>query len=52
MRNYSVDLEKYNEILQHVFEHESTYINSGLFYKDIDESISTSLGEIPLRLIK
>jgi hypothetical protein len=52
MRHYSVDMERYSDIVQHVLEHDRTHINAEPFYKEIDENIHGFLADIPLKLIK
>lgn len=52
LKNSGLDLEKYNSLLQHVMEHDATYITAEPFYKEIDENISWHLNAAQLKLVK
>jgi hypothetical protein len=52
LKNSGLDLEKYDTLLQHVMDHEATYINAEPFYKEIDESIGWHLNVSQLKLVK
>lgn len=52
LKNYAVDLTHYSSVLEHVLEHDKTYLNTEPFYKEIDANISWYLKEIPVRLVK
>jgi hypothetical protein len=52
MKNYAVDLNNYDMVLQQVLSNENTYLHTEPFYREIDECIGFYLKEIPLRLLK
>jgi hypothetical protein len=52
MKSYTVDLEKYDDIINQIIDHDNNYVGTGAFYKDIDENIEMYLKEIPLTLVK
>ena len=52
LKNSSVDMDKYGFILQNVMDHESTYVATEPFYKEIDDNISWYLNESQLKLVK
>jgi hypothetical protein len=52
LKNSSVDMDKYNFILESVMSHESTYVAAGPFYKEIDDNISWYLNESQLKLVR
>lgn len=52
MKNSSVDMDKYGFILKEVLSHDSTYIATGPFYKEIDDNISWYLNESQLKLVR
>lgn len=52
LKNSGLDLEKYNTLLQHVLDHDTTYINAEPFYREIDENISWHLNAAQLKLVK
>jgi hypothetical protein len=52
MKNYSVDLTRYETILQQILENDSTYLNSEPFYQEIDDCIGYYLNDMPLKLVK
>lgn len=52
LKNSGLDLEKYDDILQHVVNNEKTYVSSEPFYKEIDENINWHLNASQLRLVK
>ncbi|HEY0744645.1 MAG TPA: hypothetical protein VGD40_24425 [Chryseosolibacter sp.] len=52
LKNSGLDLEKYNAVLQHVLDHDTTYINAEPFYREIDENISWHLNAAQLKLVK
>lgn len=51
LKNSGLDLEKYDALLQHVMDHDSTYVNAEPFYKEIDESIGWHLNTAQLKLV-
>ncbi len=52
LKNHAVDLEKYGSLLQQVMENETSYLNTTLFYQEIDENIRWYLQDVPLKLVK
>ena len=52
LKNSGLDLEKYDALLQHVIDHDATYINAEPFYKEIDENIGSHLNLSQLKLVK
>lgn len=52
LRNSSVDMDKYGFILQNVMSHETTYVTTEPFYKEIDDNISWYLNESQLKLVR
>ena len=52
LKNSGLDLEKYDALLQHVMDHDSTYVNAEPFYKEIDENIGGLLNLAQLTLVK
>mgnify|MGYP003406506850 FL=1 len=52
LKNSSVDMDKYGFILQNVMDHETTYVATEPFYKEIDDNISWYLNESQLKLVK
>lgn len=52
LKNSSVDMDKYDFIFKHVMTHESTYVASEPFYREIDDNISWYLNESQLKLVK
>ncbi|HEY0656538.1 MAG TPA: hypothetical protein VGD65_25570 [Chryseosolibacter sp.] len=52
LRNSGLDLERYDTILQHVMDHDSTYLTAEPFYKEIDENIGWHLNLSQLKLVK
>ena len=52
LKNSSVDMDKYGFILQNVMNHETTYVATEPFYKEIDDNISWYLNESQLKLVK
>lgn len=52
LKNSSVDMDKYGFILQNVMAHETTYVATGPFYKEIDDNISWYLNESQLKLVR
>ena len=52
LKNSSVDMDKYGFILENVMDHESTYVATEPFYKEIDDNISWYLNESQLKLVK
>ena len=45
-------MDKYGFILQNVMEHETTYVATEPFYKEIDDNIGWFLNESQLKLVK
>lgn len=52
LKNSSVDMDKYRFILDTVMSNETTYVATGPFYKEIDDSISWYLNESQLKLVR
>lgn len=52
LKNSSVDMDKYRSILDNVMSNETTYVTTGPFYKEIDDSISWYLNESQLKLVR
>jgi len=52
LKNSSVDMDKYGFILQHVMAHDTTYVTTEPFYKEIDDNIGWYLNESQLKLVK
>ena len=52
LKNSSVDMDKYNFILQSVMDRDVTYVASEPFYKEIDDNIGWYLNESQLTLVK
>ena len=52
LKNSSVDMDKYGFILQNVMDHETTYVATEPFYKEIDDNIRWYLNESQLKLVK
>jgi hypothetical protein len=52
LKNHAVDLDKYGSLLQHMMDNENSYLNTALFYREIDDNISWYLKDIPLKLVK
>lgn len=52
LKNHSIDLDRYSELLQQVMEKDNSYINTVPFYREIDDSISWYLNDMPLKLVK
>jgi hypothetical protein len=52
LKNSGLDLEKYDGLLQHVLQHDATYVNAEPFYREIDENISWHLNVSQLKLVK
>lgn len=52
LKNSSVDMDKYGFIVQHVMAHDTTYVTSEPFYKEIDDNIGWYLNESQLKLVK
>src|SRR5688572_14139918 len=46
LKNYSVDLNNYTGIFQHVLDHDRTYLNTEPFYKEIDDNILWHLRDV------
>ena len=51
LKNATVDIDRYNEIIDHFFNHELTYIGSEPFMKEIDEGISAIINAPQLKLV-
>jgi hypothetical protein len=45
-------MDKYGFIVQHVMAHDTTYVTSEAFYKEIDDNIGWYLNESQLKLVK
>ena len=52
LKNSSVDMDKYKFIFDNVMSNEITYVETGPFYKEIDDSISWYLNESQLKLVR
>ena len=52
LKNSSVDMDKYRFILDNVMSNEITDVETGPFYKEIDDSISWYLNESQLKLVR
>ena len=52
LKNHSVDMNRYGNLLERVLANENAYIGTAPFYQEIDESIITYLKDIPLKLVK
>jgi hypothetical protein len=52
LKNSTFDLDKYTEIVEHFFHHDLTYIGTELFFKEIDENISSTLNASQLKLVE
>ena len=52
LKNHTVDLDKYSSVLTHIMENENSYVNTALFYREIDDNISWHLNDRPLKLLK
>jgi hypothetical protein len=52
LKNSSVDMDKYRFIFDSVMSNETTYVDAGPFYKEIDDSISWYLNESQLKLVR
>ncbi len=52
LRNSSVDMDKYDFILQNVMSQETTYVTTEPFYEEIDDNISWYLNESQQQLVK
>jgi hypothetical protein len=51
IKNATVDLDRYSDIVDHFFNHELTYIGSEPFMKEIDEGISVIINAPQLKLV-
>ena len=52
LKNSSVDMDKYKSIFENVMSNEITYVETGPFYKEIDDNISWYLNESQLKLVR
>lgn len=52
LKNSSVDMDKYKFIFDSVLSNDTTYVDAGPFYKEIDDSISIYLNDSQLKLVK
>jgi hypothetical protein len=52
LKNTSVDMDRYDFIMQNVLQNETTYVASEPFYREIDNNISRHLNEFQLKLVK
>jgi uncharacterized membrane-anchored protein len=52
LKSSGLDLDKYDALLQHVLDHDATYVNAEPFYKEIDENISWHLNAAQLKLVQ
>ncbi len=52
LKNSSVDLDKYNGIVQQVVQHEVTHVINGPFYQELNDCIGWSLNNPQLMLVK
>ncbi len=50
LKNSALDLERYHEIIEHFQAHDTTYITSAPFFKEIDESIGAILNASQLTI--
>jgi hypothetical protein len=51
LKNSVLDLDRYNDIIEHFFSHDMTHIGSEPFLKEIDENINSALNHSQLRLV-
>jgi hypothetical protein len=52
LKNSVLDLDKYNDIVDHFFTHDMTHIGTEPFMQEIDEQISTALNLPQLKLVQ
>jgi hypothetical protein len=52
LKNSSIALSKYSEVIGEVLANESTYVKSEPFYKEINETIGEELNPSQLMLVK
>jgi len=52
LKNSTLDLERYRDIVDQFFNNESTYIGTEPFMKEIDETISMTLNISQLKLVE
>jgi hypothetical protein len=50
MKNYAVDLNNYEKVLQQVLVNDRTHLTTAPFYQEIDACISHFLNDVPLKL--
>ena len=51
LKNSVLDLEKYNDIIEHCYHHEMTYVGTEPFMQEIDENLSSVLNLPQLKLV-
>ncbi len=51
IRNSPLDLERYDEVLQHVLKNDVTHLGAAPFFSEIDEVISRELNGFQLKLV-
>lgn len=51
LRNSVIDLERYGDMLDHFMEHDMTYVGIEPFFREIDDSIASSLNVSQLKLV-
>jgi hypothetical protein len=52
MKNSVLDLDRYNDIIDHCFNHDMTYIGTEPFMQEIDENLSSALNLPQLKLVE
>ena len=52
LKNSTLDLDRYRDIVEHFYNHEMTYIGTEAFMKEIDETISMALNSSQLKLVE
>ena len=52
LKDYTVDLDKYGDLIGQVMAQDHVYIPASSFYNEIDERISWYLNEMPSLLVK
>jgi hypothetical protein len=52
MKLLSVDLDKYDNVIQEILMHDSTHLNAEIFYREIDEVIYNELHPTQMVLVK
>ena len=52
LKNSTLDLDRYRDIVDHFFNNNMTYISTEPFMKEIDETISMALNTSQLKLVE